>query len=502
MGYARAAGEGGDRLTVAGVCFHPSSTPYRVGFRALTVEPSAIRSPLSARLFMTLPDDTVDTSAPVIHSPRWRPLIVRVHFYAGVFIAPFLAVAAVTGGLYALAPSIERVVYRDLLSVASTGPALPLDEQVARARAAHPDLPVTTVRPAASAGATTRVSFGDPALPADRARTVFVDPGTGRVLGEQVTWLGYLPLSTWLDGLHRHLNLGEPGRVYSELAASWLWVVALGGLYLWTARAAAQRHRGRRGRLLTVDRRRSGRARTMNWHGATGMWLLAGLLFLSATGITWSTYAGAHVTELRSALQWQRPQLDSPAAMAGTGPNDGDIDYDRVLDAATRQGVGAPVEMAVPAAGPVTVTEIDKAFRWTTNAVAVEPADLAIVDAIDYRRDYSTMAKLADWGVRAHMGLLFGLLNQLVLLATALGLLAVIAGGYRMWWQRRPTRGSVWPVGRPPARGGIRRLRPVPAAALVVGTVAVGWFLPLFGVPLAGFVVVDLLLAARRNRRA
>ena len=43
-------------------------------------------------------------------------------------------------------------------------------------------------------------------------------------------------MSTWLDGLHRHLNLGEPGRIYSELAASWLWVVALGGVCLWVAK--------------------------------------------------------------------------------------------------------------------------------------------------------------------------------------------------------------------------------------------------------------------------
>lgn len=39
---------------------------------------------------------------------------------------------------------------------------------------------------------------------------------------------GILPLRTWLDYLHRNLLLGDVGRVYSELAASWLWVTALG----------------------------------------------------------------------------------------------------------------------------------------------------------------------------------------------------------------------------------------------------------------------------------
>jgi uncharacterized iron-regulated membrane protein len=50
------------------------------------------------------------------------------------------------------------------------------------------------------------------------------------------------------------------------------------------------------------------------------------------------------------------------------------------------------------------------------------------------------MAKLSKLGVQAHMGYQFGLANQLLLAALALGLLCVIVWGYRMWWQRRPTR--------------------------------------------------------------
>ncbi|ORA47898.1 peptidase [Mycolicibacterium chubuense] len=463
---------------------------------------------------MTLSDDTVEPLFPAPPTSRtrrrWRPFVVRLHFYAGVLVAPFLLVAAVTGGLYALAPSMERVVYRDILSVEPQGPALPLSDQVARARAVHPDLAVTTVRPAAAPGDTTRVSFHDPALEEDRSLTVFVDPGTGDVLGEEVTWLGYLPLSTWLDGLHRHLNLDEPGRIYSEIAASWLWVVALGGVGLWLGKAAGDRRRGRTARILTVDRSGSGRSRTMNWHGATGIWLLAGLLFLSATGITWSTYAGAHVTEIRSALNWQRPQLVTAPAQShaghhgveGTVTDPAALDYEGVLDAAARRGVRMPVEITAPAepGATVSVTEIDEPFRWTTNAAAVNPTDLTVTSAVDYWRDYSVIAKLADWGIRAHMGFLFGLLNQLVLLAVAVGLVTVIVRGYRMWWQRRPTRGSNWAVGRPPARGGIRALPPVAIAAVGVTAVAVGWFLPLLGWTLAIFVVVDVIVAAVAGR--
>jgi uncharacterized iron-regulated membrane protein len=110
-------------------------------------------------------------------------------------------------------------------------------------------------------------------------------------------------------------------------------------------------------------------------------------------------------------------------------------------------------------------------------------------------------AKLADWGIRMHMGFLFGLLNQLLLLSVAVGAVLTIMLGYRMWWQRRPTRGSIWSAGRPPASGALRRL-PVWAAAVIVAVaVAVGWFLPVLGWSLAAFVVADLTAAAVRARR-
>ena len=475
------------------------------------------------------PDDTLTPTPPPLTRRGWRPLIARLHFYAGVLVAPFILVAAVTGGLYALAPTMERFVYADVLFVEPTGEPLPLSDQAAAARNAFPDLMMTGMRPPATGTESTRVYFGDPALDEEWSRAVFVDPYTGRVLGDEATWLGYLPLSTWLDGLHRHLNLGEPGRIYSELAASWLWVVALGGLYLWLVKAAGERRRGRAGRVLSVDRSVSGRARTLNWHGTTGVWLLVGLLFLSATGITWSTYAGAHVSDVRAALSWQRPQLDTALATSpasdeppggehaghgGTTPVDdardpasidyASIDYDAVLDAAAGAGVHVPLEVTLPteAGQGIGVTEIDKPYRLTTNAASIDPDHLTVAGEVDYWRDYSLVARLADWGIRAHMGLLFGLLNQLMLLGVAVGLVTVIVRGYRMWWQRRPTRGSDWAVGRPPVRGGVRRQHPLAIAVLAVAAVGVGWFLPLLGLSLAAFVVADVIVAAIKRHRA
>ncbi|SDN27594.1 PepSY-associated TM region [Streptomyces wuyuanensis] len=104
--------------------------------------------------------------------------------------------------------------------------------------------------------------------------------------------------------------------------------------------------------------------------------------------------------------------------------------------------------------------------------------------------------------MRAHTGTFFGLANRIVLAVIALGLSIGIVLGYRMWWQRRPTRGDRRAlVGLAPARGTWRHL-PWPALAVAVPlVVAVGWAFPLLGWSLPAFLVLDGLLALIHRRR-
>jgi uncharacterized iron-regulated membrane protein len=60
--------------------------------------------------------------------------------------------------------------------------------------------------------------------------------------------------------------------------------------------------------------------------------------------------------------------------------------------------------------------------------------------------DFPLMAKLTRWGVDFHMGILFGLVNQLLLIAFGLALCVLIIWGYRMWWMRRPAQSAANPV--------------------------------------------------------
>lgn len=109
----------------------------------------------------------------------------RIHFYAGFFIASFVFVAALGGGLYALAPTLENVFYKNVLTV-------PAD-----------DGEVAQVWPSSSPSEPTRVLLIDESIAEnEELRSVLVNPHGGQVIGDAPSYsgLGELPLRHWILG--------------------------------------------------------------------------------------------------------------------------------------------------------------------------------------------------------------------------------------------------------------------------------------------------------------
>lgn len=467
-------------------------------------------------------DRTPANTDPPPRRPGRRPwlgaLLRRLHFYAGILVGPFILVAATSGALYALTPALEQVVYDDELHAPVTDTSVTLGEQVEAARSVvGEDAVLTAVRPAPEPGDTTRVLFAQDGLGPSDSRAIFVDPGTGEVRGDLVTYggSGALPLRAWISDLHRSLHLGDPGRLYSELAASWLGIVVVAGLVLWINRLRAAR---RAAGTARPKRRRTGYRRVLSWHTAVGAVVVLGALFLSATGITWSQHGGANVGELRTSLGWLTPAVDT--SLSGDAPDTGDehaghgggaaehtgvanpATFDDVLAIAQRVNVNTGEVEIKPPAEPGTawvVQETKSSVPTEADSVAVDGSTMEVVDRADVA-DFPLAAKLTTWGIDLHMGLLFGLPNQLVLFVLALGIGSMVVLGYLMWWKRRPTREPRGLGGPPPARGALRGAPWWGLAIVAAVALGIGWFLPLVGYTLLGFLVLDTLLALRATR--
>ena len=463
----------------------------------------------------------------------------RLHVIAGIFVAPLILVAALSGFFYALAPTIEKVVYHDEMTASSQQPAHPLSEQIATAREIYPDLPIKGVQVPEDmtegkiSETTTRVLFADESLEsASYTHAVFVDPGDLSVKGELVQYGGSsaLPVRTWLSNGHRSLWLGDPGRLYSETAASWLGPLAVSGVVLWFL------HRRRTARQQSTRKASRGTRRfAMARHSTIGMIAAPGLIFLCISGLTWSLYAGDNITELRKELDWTTPKPETtlstsatpgaPSAQLKHGDHDGHEDHshaghghdnssahthdisptttaqtdaqsDLVLTTARSQGLTGLLELTPPAeTGTAWVaSESRQAYKLHNDALAIDGATGLVTDTVPFR-SWPIAAQATAWIIQLHMGTLFGLWTQIALALLAAVILALVVYGYIMWFKRGRGRAA----GALPAPISWRELPVWARIVLPLCVIAYAILAPLFGVTLILFVGADLLFQLVRR---
>ncbi|MCH4810720.1 PepSY-associated TM helix domain-containing protein [Vreelandella neptunia] len=427
-------------------------------------------------------------------------LLSRLHLYIGLFIGPFILIAALSGIAYLLSPPLEEWLYHDTLYGVTQGDPQPLSAQIAAAQHFLGDarLP-SAVRPAPYLGDTTRLMFNATDLGPSEHRALFVDPISLEVTGDTTVYgtSGILPLRTAIDHFHRQLLMGDVGRLYSELAASWLWLAALGGIVLWIWQRRA---------LKSL----SGHQATRRRHATLGVLLAMGLLFFSATGLTWSQWAGGNIAELRHAWGWSTPsastaltEIDShvtdehaehhghAAPISASTPLLPD-DFDRALMAARAAGLMADrIQLSPPTSENQAwrVAEIDRRWPTQVDQVALHPSSMAVTDQTDFDT-FPMAAKLTRWGIDLHMGVLFGLVNQVVLALIAAGLVTLMGWGYAMAWRRlRTANGQRFPTVSEPWL-----MLPLKAKlSVLLFAIALGLALPVLGASLAMFIVIDAL---------
>lgn len=176
--------------------------------------------------------------------------------------------------------------------------------------------------------------------------------------------------------------------------------------------------------------------------------------------------------------------------------------FDRVLVAARDAGLDGPLRLGVAAEPGTawTATQVDNTWPIRLDKVAVDPETGTVTARADFA-DRPLSAKLSSLGIQAHMGRLFGVANQVLLFLLAAGLITLIVLGYRMRWQRRPTRADRRALlGTAPKRGTWQHLLlwfVIPAPPVLI---AIGWAIPLLDLSLPAFLVLDGLVRLARKR--
>jgi uncharacterized iron-regulated membrane protein len=264
--------------------------------------------------------------------------------------------------------------------------------------------------------------------------------------------------------LHGELMMGKRGSWIVELAASWAIVMILTGLYLWWPRQAS----GAAG--LLYPRLHGGRR--VFWrdiHAVTGFWVSFFALFLLISGLPWAASWGSYLKAARSIraeapIRQDWPTGEDPGTrtmlgdhadhmgMSMTHPRASYAALDHIVARVSPLRLAGPVLIAPPThAGAPWTAKSDAANRPLRTNLTLDDAGRVLS-----REDFPQrrlIDRIVGYGVAAHEGQLFGLANQLLGLATAIGLMLLSVSSAVLWWRRRPEGmlGAPIPVGRSPA---------------------------------------------------
>ena len=447
-------------------------------------------------------------------TPSFYNLAWRWHFYAGLFVAPFMILLALTGIIYLFKPQLDPLLYDHLINVSPGHHRLSADDQLQRVQAIYPQGHISQYLPPINPERSAQFVIHN----GGRELNVFINPYSGEVLGEQDAKLN---LQAVARALHGELMIGTLGDRLVELAAGWGVVLVVSGLYLWWPRGQSAAgilwpRLGRRGRVLWRD-----------FHAVTGFWGAALLLFMLVSGMTWTGFWGKQYADV-----WNQ----FPAAMWNNVPKS-DVEA-RSLNTATRQTVpwalentpmpvsGAHAEHmghgampSGPAAPKITLQDlvniasqrkVEPGYSITLPTTATGVFTIAVF-ADDPRNDatlhvdqytgevladvrwqhYSNVARATEMGVMLHEGKLFGSLNQIAILLVCLMILLSSVSGLVIWWKRRP-QGR---LGVPP----LRHELPTWKTGVVI-MLALAVMFPLVGASLIAVWVLDRLLMVFRSK--
>ncbi len=409
----------------------------------------------------------------VIERARGRAALYRTlwrwHFYAGLFVMPFILILSVTGAIFLFKPQIDRWEEGSFLGLSAVNAVSP-NQQLQAAILAFPGAQFESYRlPEHISDAAMITLVRDDG---GTKRQVFVSP-QGKMLDSldpdsRVTEV--------VSEIHGSLLAGKYGSWLVELAGSWAIVMVLSGLYLWWPS-------GRRLAGVLWPRLLQGkRAFWPDLHAVTGFWVSGFALILLITALPWAGVWGEAFKQVRTQMAWTK---DRPDWKIGAEDNHSDHDHKAMIQ---------QQESGIPLAGLADIVTKAKAERGLFFPVLIKPpgSDGNIVwtvksetqnlpqrVAITY--DMATGKELSRsgqaekhpidraiaYGIAWHEGQLFGWINQLIGLLTAIALITLMISGFVMWRRRKPED----MLGAPPLPATPAKIRGVVAIILLLAAV-------------------------------
>lgn len=406
--------------------------------------------------------------------------IWRWHFYAGLFVMPFIVVLSLSGALYLFKPQIDRWEERAFIGQTNSNAISP-GAQVDAALRSAPGSQFDAYRLPRQDGDApmVRVILAD----GKAKREIFVSP-QGKVLGAINPKDRIIAIDR---KIHGQLLLGPQGSWLVELAASWAIFMILSGLYLWWPSG-----RGPAG-VLWPRLMRGKRTFWRDIHAVTGFWVSSSALVLLVSGLPWADVWGNAFTSVRTQLgelrgqpDWtiggehaghkQHPGHDHAAMLRMQASGNPLAGLDQIVAQATQEQLPYPVYISAPAEQMIWQVKSETQNRPLRVTLNYDIATGRLLGREGFA-DQNKVDQIVGYGIAWHEGQLFGWVNVVVGVVTALALIMLSISSFLLWRRRKPE--NQWIGAPPPPANSVR-------GPLLVGALAtLAPLLPLLALSLA-----------------
>lgn len=451
-------------------------------------------------------DDSRTNSTNKFYLATWR-----WHFYAGVYVVPFMILLALTGLIMLYQDTIESIQYGDRLFVTAGAQQTTAEAQLQAVRATYADATINEYIPPTAANRSSQISL---TTAEGQGLTVFVDPYTANVLGtldKNTTWY------TWANNIHGTFLLGDTGDRLIEIAAGFAIMLVITGLYLWWPRDKQAIYRAFWPRFNANKR--------IVWrdlHSSIGFYASLIIIFFMLSGMSWTGVWGDKFVQAWNSFpaeKFDAPLSDQTHAALNHGVlEEVPWNLEQTPLPASGSMAGAP---GIAEGLPVTLDTVmayarDNGFTnfrvnlpQTAEGIYTVSADTMSGDITDARQDrtihldqytgkklvdigwadYSLVAKGMAAGIALHQGDM-GWWNLLLNKLFCLAILLISVSSVAMWWLRRPKK--TFRLAAPPMPSNM----PLWKGAIFI-MLLVSLAFPLVGITLLSVLAVDLLLLSR-----
>ncbi|CCW16687.1 Uncharacterized iron-regulated membrane protein; Iron-uptake factor PiuB [Sphingobium indicum BiD32] len=377
-----------------------------------------------------------------------RALLVILHRYVGLAIAGFLVVAGLTGSIVAFQSELDAWLNPGLFHIERTGQPLPPSRLAKAIERADPAIEIFTLvlpsEPGESAQAFVGSRGGDTALDYDQ---LFVDPGTGAILGKRMNGAFGLDRLHLIPFLYRlHYSLTMPGNwgvwLMGGVALAWM-LDCFVGFVLTLPRG---RPFWKKWKLAWTIKRGAGPYRlNLDLHRACGLWLWAILFLLALFGVSLNLNSELFRPVLSALLPTSLRIWDQPAPRTAPPMT---LDWNSALEKAKGEAAhrhwDQPVAMIYAARAQgfygIRFGRLHQAgFGASTIFVSAADGHILSVEEAGAGKAGDVIAGLM---LPVHSGQVAGLPGRIFICVTGLVVAMLSITGVYIWWKKRAPRSS------------------------------------------------------------